>query len=59
MKKRTICGKPVILSPTARERSLATGKPASEFEAIFTAHADCQLAKREEETRKLIARIYK
>jgi hypothetical protein len=52
------CGKPVILKPTAAERSEATGLPARHFEELFPMHVDCQLAKRKRDTEALIHKHY-
>ena len=52
----TICGKPVTLSPSAKERAKKAGGKPSDYTKIFTAHADCQLKKRKEGTSELIKR---
>lgn len=54
----TICGKPIVLIPSAAERARkdVTGKPASYYLGLFTEHADCTVAKRERDTLELIAR---
>ncbi|HEY5793419.1 MAG TPA: hypothetical protein VIU82_00265 [Bosea sp. (in: a-proteobacteria)] len=54
----TLCGEPIVLVPSAAERARkdVTGKPASYYLALFTAHATCTVAKRERETLELIAR---
>ena len=56
----TICGKPIVLSPSAAERARkdVTGKPASYYLDLFTEHGACVVAKRERETRELIARRF-
>lgn len=53
----TICGKPIKLVPSAKERSEKTGYPASYFTSLFTEHASCALAKREKDTVDLMRRI--
>ena len=52
-----ICGKPIVLEPSAKERSRATGYPASFFRALFTTHSECAIRDREERTIKLMRRI--
>jgi hypothetical protein len=54
----TICGNPIILVPSAKERAKkdATGKPASYYTKLFTAHSQCVIEKRERETVELIRR---
>ena len=56
----TICGKPIVLVPSATERARkdVSGKPASYYLNLFTEHSDCVLAKRDRETRELIARRF-
>lgn len=52
----SICGEPIVLNPTAEERAKAdlTGKSAAYYTALFTEHAACALAKREQETLRLL-----
>lgn len=54
-----ICGKKVILIPSAAERAKkdVTGKPASYYTALFTTHAKCELEKRAEGVRDLMRRL--
>lgn len=44
----TICRKPIVLIPSAEERAAkdVTGKSAAFYRSLFTAHAQCQLDKR-------------
>lgn len=44
----TICGKPIILVPSAEERARkdVTGKSAKYYLDLFTAHAQCQIDER-------------
>ena len=53
----TICGKPIILVPSAEERAKKdlTGKSAAYYRSLFTEHSDCILRKRAEDTSKLMA----
>ena len=55
----TICGKPVILRPTAKERAAkdVTGKSAKYYTRLFPTHATCALAKRRDGVSDLIARL--
>lgn len=50
----TICGKPVVLVPSAAERSRASGLPASYYLDLFTYHGECLIKKRNQETSALI-----
>ena len=54
--KCTICGKPIVLIPTAKERADkdVTGKTAAYYTKLFTEHTECILRKREEDTLALI-----
>lgn len=54
----TLCGKPVVLVPSAAERAAkdVTGKPASYYTSLFRQHADCLLAKRAADTSALMKR---
>lgn len=55
----TLCGKPVVLVPSAQERAAKdnAGHTAACYTALFPQHAHCILAKREGETRELMARV--
>lgn len=52
----TLCGELIVLSPTAEERAKAdvSGKSAAYYTALFTEHAACALAKREQDTLRLL-----
>lgn len=54
----TICGKPIVLVPSAAERARTdvTGKTAAYYTSLFTTHAKCTLEKREADTLELICR---
>jgi hypothetical protein len=54
----TICHKPITLNPSAAERARRYGGKAIDYVRMFTTHPDCTIAKREAETRELIARHY-
>lgn len=53
----TICGKPVVLVPSAAERAAKTGETAAFYTRLFTSHSDCFLAKRRRETSELMRKI--
>ena len=57
-RKCAICGKPIILTPSAAERSRRDPqeRPPSYYLDLFTEHASCVIAKRERETLELIRR---
>lgn len=52
----TICGKPIVLVPSAAERAAkdVTGKPASYFTSLFTEHSLCAVRKRQADTLALM-----
>jgi hypothetical protein len=54
-----ICGKPIVLTPSAEERAAkdVTGKSAAYYRSLFTEHSACSLAKREADTIQLMRRI--
>lgn len=47
----TVCGKPVVLVPSAAERARSdvTGKTAAYYTSLFPTHAACTLSKRHEQ----------
>ena len=55
--KCTICGKPIVLVPSAKERSEKYGEPPSYYTKLFTTHTQCFLEKRERDTRELMKRL--
>jgi len=55
--KCTICGKPIVLVPSAKERAIRFGGKPSDYTRMFTEHATCVIEKRERETRELIKRL--
>lgn len=59
MKKCTICGKPIVLSPSAAERakSDACGRPPEYYTNLFDTHSECALAKRAADTVELMRRV--
>ena len=52
--KCSICGKPIILIPSAQERAEKYGGKPSDYTKLFTVHADCAIMKRNEQTLNLI-----
>lgn len=50
----TLCGKPIVLVPSAKERAERYGGKPQDYIKLFTAHAECVVAKREAETRELL-----
>jgi hypothetical protein len=50
----TICGKPIVLRPSAKERAQVYGGIPADYTKLFTAHAGCVLSKRHEDVVKLI-----
>jgi len=57
MSNCTICGKPIVLNPSAKERAAKFGGKSSDYTRLFTTHADCLIAKRSRESRELAARL--
>lgn len=53
----TICNKPVVLIPSAKERAEKYGGKASDYTSLFRTHSACALQKRNAETLDLIERI--
>lgn len=53
----SICGKPIVLVPSAAERARKCGGKPSDYTKLFTEHAACLVRKREQETLELIRRI--
>ena len=51
-----LCGKPVVLVPSATERAAKYGGKPSDYTRLFPQHAACAVAKREQETRALMQR---
>lgn len=57
MRTCTLCGRPIVLVPSAQERARKAGGTPSDYTGLFTTHAVCAVQKREQETRKLIQRL--
>ena len=52
----TICGKRIVLNPSAKERAKKYGGKPSDYTRLFTTHVDCQIRKREKEVKALMHR---
>ena len=52
----SICGKEIVLSPSAKERADKYGGTPAFYTRLFTTHSDCELNKRREDTLKLMRR---
>lgn len=57
MAKCNICGKEIVLVPSAEERARKFGGKAQDYIKMFTSHSECIINKRREETSKLIKNI--
>jgi hypothetical protein len=55
----TLCGKPVILVPSAKERAKRFGGIPSDYTRLFQEHAECVIAHNKSEVAALIARLSK
>ena len=53
----TLCDKPVVLHPTAAQRSARYGGTPRDYIILFPRHADCELKAREQGTQELIQRL--
>lgn len=53
----TICGKPVVLVPTAKERAAKYGGRPADYTALFTTHSQCTLNQRASETSALMRKL--
>ena len=57
MAKCTICGKEIVLVPSAEERAKKFGKTAAFYTAQFSTHSECALKKRSQESTDLMRKI--
>lgn len=55
--KCTICGKPVLLVPSAKERANKYGGKPSDYTKLFTEHSACTINKRNEDVLKLMRKM--
>ena len=53
----TICGKKIVLRPSAAERARKFGGKPSDYTKLFTTHSACMVAKREREAVELMRRL--
>jgi len=52
-----ICGKPIVLVPSARKRAARYGGRPQNYTVLFREHTECALLKRERETAELMRKI--
>lgn len=57
MAKCKICGKEIVLVPSAEERARKSGGKAQDYIKLFTTHSECSINYRREETLKLIQKL--
>ena len=55
--KCRICRKDIVLVPSAKKRSIATGEPESHFLELFTTHPECFIEERKKDSHALVKRI--
>jgi hypothetical protein len=53
----TICGKPIVLVPSAAERAVKYGGKPSDYTQLFTTHSGCFIEKRSQDIVALMRRI--
>lgn len=53
----TICGKKIVLVPSAQERARKFGGEPSDYAKMFTTHSDCAVKKRSQDSTDLMRRI--
>lgn len=51
-----ICNKPIILTPSAKERAKMYGNTPEYYTKLFMTHAECALEERAERVKELIRR---
>lgn len=51
-----LCGLPVVLIPSAKERADKYGGKAADYTRLFPTHSECALKKREADTAALMKR---
>lgn len=54
--KCTICGRPITLAPSAKERAAkdVSGKNEAYYRSLFTEHTECTLKKRNDDVAALM-----
>jgi hypothetical protein len=55
--KCTICQKPIVLFPSAKERARKFGGKPSDYTKLFTTHSTCAINKRNQDTKELMTRL--
>ena len=55
----SICGKKIILVPSAKERAKRYGGKPSDYTKLFTEHHECLIQKREQDTIAAIRKLAK
>ena len=53
----TICGKKIVLVPSAADRAKKFGGKPKDYTKLFTEHSDCLVEKRSRESLELMRRI--
>lgn len=53
----TICGKRIVLKPSAAERARKYGGKPSDYTRLFTTHTECFVTKRSQESIELMRKI--
>lgn len=53
----TICKKPIVLTPSAKERAAKFGGTPESYTRLFTAHGTCQVAQRSQDAIEAMRRI--
>ena len=52
--KCTICGRPIVLVPSATERAKKFGKTPAFYTRLFTTHSSCQIEKNRQELKMFL-----
>lgn len=53
----TICGKKIVLVPSAADRAKKFGGEASDYVKMFTTHSECAVNKRSQESTDLMRKL--
>lgn len=53
----TLCGKKIVLVPSATERAAKFGGEPQDYTKLFTEHSDCLIEKRNKDTLELMRHI--
>ncbi len=57
MAKCTICGKEIVLNPSATERAKKYGGKPSDYTNLFSTHSTCAVQKRSNESVQLMRKL--